>query len=125
MCRPYGDLSAEVHDPASDWKLRGLVLHIIEINTIMIFSCETWNAFAFTKHSLDGGISSRVICGESGPAHLVSDPLGQDAKLVPLYRLMARYADASARGEPIEVNSPKDASLVEPVLLSPPQTAAA
>ena len=32
--------------------------------------------------------------GESGPLHLVKDALGLDAKLVPLWREMARYADA-------------------------------
>ena len=31
--------------------------------------------------------------GESGPMHLVEDALGLDAKLVPLWRAMARYAD--------------------------------
>lgn len=31
--------------------------------------------------------------GESGPIHLVKDALGLDAKLVPLWRAMARYAD--------------------------------
>ena len=35
-----------------------------------------------------------VIMGESGPIHLVQDALGLDAKLVPLWRAMARYADA-------------------------------
>lgn len=35
-----------------------------------------------------------VIMGESGPLHLVKDALGLDAKLVPLWREMARYADA-------------------------------
>lgn len=35
-----------------------------------------------------------MIMGETGPMHLVKDALGLDAKLVPLWRAMARYADA-------------------------------
>ncbi len=39
----------------------------------------------------NGGLSSRCIVGEAGPMHLVTDALGLDAKLVPLYRAMAAY----------------------------------
>jgi hypothetical protein len=53
------------------------------------------------KPGLHGGPSSRTICGETGPLHLVSDTLTQDAALVPLYRAMARYADAAAQGSAI------------------------
>lgn len=93
LCRPHGDLSADVADPQSDWQNDGL----------------TWQAFEYTKPCLLGGLSSRVIAGESGPAHLVQDPLTLDAKLVPLYRLMAKYADASAQGQPMTVDQPTDA----------------
>ena len=106
MCRQHGDLSANVldDDPAADWDARGV----------------TWQAFEYAKPALAGGLSSRcvqhlprgtgvgdqlaiavdtelrrsVIMGESGPIHLVQDALGLDAKLVPLWRAMARYADA-------------------------------
>lgn len=53
MCKPYGDLSANVPDPRADWNSRGL----------------TWKAFQFSKMGLRGGLSSRVIAGESGPMH--------------------------------------------------------
>ena len=92
MARPFGDLSAVVDDPAEDWDQAGL----------------TWSAFEFSLPGLRGGLSSRVICGESGPMHLVTDPMSQDAKLVPLWRAMARYADASARGEEPDITSPDD-----------------
>ena len=35
----------------------------------------------------------RAIIGETGPAFAVKDALALDAKLVPLYRFMAAYAD--------------------------------
>ena len=92
MARKHGDLSANVKKPKKDWKKRGL----------------TWQAFEFTKPGLSGGLSSRVICGESGPMHDVADPLSLDAKLVPLYRLMAAYADASVKGEVPEIDAPGD-----------------
>lgn len=94
MCRPFGDLSVNVPDPAKDWSRAGV----------------TWRAFTFSKPGLAGGLSSRVICGESGPMHLVQDPLTTDASLVPLYRFMARYADASAKGVDLPIESPDDAS---------------
>ena len=108
MCRQHGDLSANVlnDDPAADWDAKGV----------------TWQAFEYAKPALAGGLSSRcvqpqlrsigasspaagccplkpvlcgsVIMGESGPLHMVKDALGLDAKLVPLWRAMARYADA-------------------------------
>lgn len=34
-----------------------------------------------------------MICGESGPIHLCTDPLSNDARLVPLFKAMARVAD--------------------------------
>ena len=103
MCRQHGDLSANVlnGDPAADWDAKGV----------------TWQAFEYAKPALARGLSSRcvqqqqnmlsiggwcplkpllcsVIMGESGPLHMVKDALGLDAKLVPLWRAMARYADA-------------------------------
>ena len=56
-------------------------------------------AFRAAAAGLRGGLSSRVVVGEAGPIHLVRDPLAQDARMVPLFRAMAAYADASARGE--------------------------
>lgn len=92
MARHYGDLSADVPDPKADWQAKGV----------------TWQMFQLMKAGLEGGISSRAICGETGPMHLVKDTLSLDAKLVPLYRAMARYADASAQGMTIKVDEPGD-----------------
>lgn len=92
MARDFGDLSAVVDDPASDWEDGGM----------------TFRAFEFSKPGLRGGLSSRVICGESGPMHLQTDPMSQDAKLVPLWRAMATYADLSARGLEPTLDSPDD-----------------
>jgi sugar phosphate isomerase/epimerase len=92
MARKYGDLSAAVDDPKADWEAGGV----------------TWQAFDFMKPALDGGLSSRSVVGESGPMHLVTDTLTLDASLVPLYRAMARYADASAQGMKMKVDEPGD-----------------
>lgn len=92
MCRMHGDLSAVVTDPAADWAAQGV----------------TWQMFQFMTGALEGGLSSRAISGETGPLHLVQDPLTQDAALVPLYRAMARYADASAQGIAMRVQTPDD-----------------
>jgi len=92
MARMYGDLSAVVEDPRENWLNHG----------------ETWQLFQLMKPALQGGLSSRTISGETGPAFLVRDTLSQDASLVPLYRAMARYADASAQGMTIKVESPED-----------------
>jgi hypothetical protein len=92
MARLYGDLSAAVADPRADWAAGGL----------------TWQMFQFMKPGLQRGLSSRTICGETGPLHLVTDTLTQDAALVPLYRAMARYADAAAQGIMIKAESPAD-----------------
>lgn len=83
MARQFGDLSVDVADPAADWSGRGV----------------TWSAYEFSRPGFVRGLSSRVVCGESGPMHGVHDPLRVDASLVPLYRMMAACADASARGE--------------------------
>ncbi|MBI1337857.1 MAG: TIM barrel protein [Phycisphaera sp.] len=92
MARKYGDLSAVVTDPKADWEQKGV----------------TWQLFQFMKRGLAGGLSSRTIVGETGPMHLVTDTLTQDAALVPLYRAMARYADASAQGITMKVEDPGD-----------------
>jgi len=92
MCRMHGDLSVVVTDPAADWAAEGV----------------TWQMFQLTARALAGGLSSRAISGETGPLHLVKDSLTQDASLVPLYRAMARYADASAQGIAMRVESPED-----------------
>lgn len=92
LARKYGDLSAVCDDPKADWEAKGV----------------TWQIFQLMMGGLAGGLSSRTISGESGPMHLQTDPLSQDVKLVPLYRAMARWADASAQGIAIEVNEPSD-----------------
>ena len=64
----------------------------------------TWQAFHTSRACLDGGLSSRCIGGESGPFQQLSGTgraLALDALLVPLYRKMAAYADASASGRPM------------------------
>ena len=92
MARTHGDLSAVVTDPKADWQASGV----------------TWQMFEFMKAGLAGGLSSRTISGETGPMHLVTDTLTQDAALVPLYRALARYADAAAQGIMMKVDSPDD-----------------
>lgn len=92
MARQYGDLSAPVPDPKADWEAKGI----------------TWGMFQFMKAGLKGGLSSRVLSGETGPFQTVKDSLTQDAALVPLYRAMARYADASAQGISMKVDEPGD-----------------
>ena len=92
MARVHGDISAEVEDPKADWQQGGV----------------TWEAFKFMKPALESGLSSRSIVGETGPMHLVKDSLTQDAALIGLYRAMARYADASAQGIAMKVDSPDD-----------------
>jgi len=92
MARMYGDLSADIPDPATDWANRG----------------ATWQMFRIMKPALEGGLSSRALMGETGPMHLVKDTLSLDAKLVPLYRAMARYGDASAQGIAMKVEEPGD-----------------
>jgi sugar phosphate isomerase/epimerase len=92
MARMYGDLSAGVIDPKTDWEAGGV----------------TWQMFQYMMPALKGGLSSRTISGETGPMHLVKDTLTQDAALVPLYRAMARWADASAQGIQIKVAEPAD-----------------
>lgn len=86
LARPFGDLSVECSDPAANWEAGG----------------ETWQAFRYTRKGLRGGLSSRVIAGESGPMHGCKDPLTLDASLVPLYRHMAKVADAEAAGTPMQ-----------------------
>ena len=92
MARKLGDLSAGVEDPKADWQQKGV----------------TWQMFEMMKPALAHGLSSRTIAGETGPMHLVKDTLTQDASLVPLYRAMARYADAGAQGITMKVESPED-----------------
>lgn len=92
MARKYGDLSAAVEDPKADWEAQGV----------------TWQSFEMHRGGLEGGLSSRTISGETGPLHLVTKTLDQDASLVPLYRAMCRYADASAQGIAMKVESPDD-----------------
>lgn len=92
IARPYGDLSAPVSDPKADWEAKGL----------------TWSLFQFMKPALARGLSSRTISGETGPFQTVKDSLTQDAALVPLWRAMARYADAGAQGITMKVDEPGD-----------------
>ncbi len=92
LARMHGDLSAAVDDPQADWQQEGV----------------TWQIFQITKAGLSGGLSSRTIVGETGPMHLVKDTLSLDEALIPLYRAMARYADASAQGITMKVDTPDD-----------------
>ena len=92
LARMYGDLSAPVTDPKADWEAKGL----------------TWGLFQLMKPSLAQGLSSRTISGETGPFQTVKDSLTQDAALVPLWRAMARYADAGAQGMVMKVDEPGD-----------------
>ena len=89
LARQHGDLSADVEDPAADWEAKGV----------------TYQAFEYYKPALQGGLSSRVIMGESGPMHLVKDSVSLDAKLVPLWRAMAEYADSHSSGGPASARS--------------------
>uniref|UniRef100_A0A7S2TK11 Xylose isomerase-like TIM barrel domain-containing protein n=2 Tax=Lotharella oceanica TaxID=641309 RepID=A0A7S2TK11_9EUKA len=77
MARVHGDLSVQVEDPEKDWAEKGV----------------TWNAFEYSVEALKGGLSSRAVCGESGPIHACTDPLTNDAKMVPLLKKMAQVAD--------------------------------
>ncbi len=92
IARKYGDLSAPVPDPKADWEAKGM----------------TWDLFQLMKPALAKGLSSRTIAGETGPFQTVKDSLSQDAKLVPLWRAMARYADAGAQGIVMKVDEPGD-----------------
>ena len=79
MARTHGDLSVNVVDPIEDWNNKGV----------------TYEAFELSARVLKngGGLSSRTISGESGPIHLCTDPLSNDAKMVPLLRAMCSVAD--------------------------------
>lgn len=85
MARQFGDLSSDVEGPEQDWEAKGV----------------TWQAMESMRPALKGGLSSRCIVGESGPLHLVKDPMALDAKLIPLYRAMAKLADAEAAQQAI------------------------
>jgi len=66
----------------------------------------TWQIFQLMKGGLADGLSSRTVSGETGPAFLVTDTLSQEARLVPLYRAMCRFADAAAQGITMPVDDP-------------------
>lgn len=95
MARQLGDLSSDVEDPKKDWETQGL----------------TWQAMQSMLPALKGGLSSRCIVGESGPLHLVKDPMELDAKLVPLYKAMAKIADEDTADMALE-NPFKNIALV-------------
>eukprot|EP01084_Bolivina_argentea_P207719 354362_1 len=78
MARVYGDVSVDVFNPIDDWNNKGV----------------TWKYWQFAKKGLKNGLTSRVIVGESGPYHLVKDPLTQDQRMMPLLRAMAQYCDS-------------------------------
>lgn len=90
MARVHGDLSSDLgthfseqsspSDASEDWKRKGV----------------TWLAFDAMRPCFEGGLSSRCVVGESGPAFGPKDALLLDAKLVPLYKAMCRYADERA-----------------------------
>eukprot|EP00755_Sulcionema_specki_P025362 Sspe_Gene.83144::Locus_54531_Transcript_1_1_Confidence_1.000_Length_500::g.83144::m.83144 len=82
MARIYGDLSVGVEDPAADWDNHGV----------------TWQWFNYGIPCFKGGLTSRTIVEETGPIHLVDDPIGCGAKLLPYLRTMATWCDNEARG---------------------------
>ena len=92
MAREHGDLSSGVldDDVARDWREKGV----------------TYQAMRSMEPALQGGLSSRAIVGESGPAFLVRDALELDARLVPLYRHMARFADERADSPTAQQRNP-------------------
>eukprot|EP01052_Picozoa_sp_SAG31_P010625 SAG31_NODE_586_length_13839_cov_22.698544_9_plen_83_part_00 len=59
MARQHGDLSAEVADPYADWAAGGL----------------TRQAYDYAVPALAGGLTSRIIMGESGNMHLGVNPV--------------------------------------------------
>jgi len=91
IARPFGDLSFYVDDLRTDWMNGG----------------ATWKAFEITKPALRRGLSSRVIVGETGPIHNVRDAPLYDAQLLPLWRLMANYADSYVSGKNQEIEIPQ------------------
>ena len=66
----------------------------------------TYQAMQSMEPALQGGLSSCAIVGESGPAFLVRDALALDARLVPLYRHMARFADERANSSTAQQRNP-------------------
>jgi len=77
MCRVHGDLSAETAAPFEDFAKGGPTR-------------EQWDMILRV-----GPLTSRTVCGEAGPMHLVKDTLGEDAKMVPLLRAIAAEKDGS------------------------------
>merc|ERR1711924_373142 len=77
IARIHGDLSAETLDPHSDFNAGGPTR-------------AQWDMILTA-----GPLSSRTVCGESGPLHLVTNPLDQDARLVPMLRAIAAAKDGS------------------------------
>lgn len=84
MARAFGDLSADVPDPAKDWEDA---------------DGPTRLAWDMAVRALQGGLSSRAIMGETGAMNLVGGlrTLDLDASLLPLYRAMADYADDASK----------------------------
>lgn len=77
MARVHGDLSAETPDPRGDFVAGGPTR-------------AQWDMILKT-----GPLSSRTICGEAGPIHLVQNTLDQDARMVPMLRAIAAVKDGS------------------------------
>merc|ERR1712190_205890 len=75
MARVHGDLSVDTVDPAADFAAGGPAR-------------VQWDMILRT-----GPLSSRPICGEAGPIHLVHNTLDQDARMVPLLRAIASAKD--------------------------------
>ena len=84
MARVYGDLSVGPEDPERDWLDRGV----------------TWSFFNYARPAMRGGLTSRVIVEETGPAFEVADAIGAGARLVPLMRALAAWCDNEAAGRP-------------------------
>ena len=95
MARVHGDLSSAVEDPRADWEAGGA-------------TAAAWDMSAQALRLNGKGLSSRVICGEAGPMHLVSDTLTEDEKMVPLLRKLCEYADDVAAGRRVVTARPRN-----------------
>ena len=89
----HGDYSAETKEPFEDFAAGGPTR-------------EQWNFIRRT-----GPLTSRTVCSEAGGVHLVQDPLGQDARMVPLLRAIASEKDGDTKGRGKDFN----------VFLAPPK----
>jgi hypothetical protein len=78
--------SVRVREAGAGWRA------VLSVRTTS--ALRHWGRRPALAIAVNTALRRSVIMGESGPIHLVQDALGLDAKLVPLWRAMARYADA-------------------------------